>query len=124
MNNLRPWPAKRRSVHFSLSRMATLPYCSMGMARSGALSGLKSPVAKEKPPWKLMVSQIGISFPPCVRFQHQASKFLVGALWNFSLERDTVVTPCAKTGCWRQPDWSRDDKACLPRRNASGGELL
>jgi hypothetical protein len=39
------------TVHLVLSRMATLPYSSMGMARSGALSLLKSPEAMENPPW-------------------------------------------------------------------------
>ena len=37
--------------HWLLSRMATLPLSSIGMARSGAPSWLKSPAAIEKPPW-------------------------------------------------------------------------
>lgn len=38
------------NVHWVLSRMATLPSYSMGMARSGAPSWLKSPEAIEYPP--------------------------------------------------------------------------
>ena len=49
-----------------LSRMATLPYSSMGMARSGAWSLLKSPEAMEKPPWwsmAVVISMPGPNFP-------------------------------------------------------------
>jgi len=49
--------------HFVLSRMATLPYSSMGMARSGAPSLLKSPEAIEYPPLNLMVSFRCIASP-------------------------------------------------------------
>ena len=48
--------SRRLILHFAFSKMATLPLIWMGMARSGALSLLKSPAAMEKPPWKLMAS--------------------------------------------------------------------